>query len=115
VAVTGLCYFPRQGDGDGYGTQLFTVDRPVTAPGLSTFFPESAGARCELVRTVPYRANSMLAFVNSRGAHGASLPADASLSERYAYQFYVKPDDGHLKPLLRRLPEDARAVWEEIL
>jgi hypothetical protein len=60
VAVTGLCYFPRQGDGDGYGTQLFTVDRPVTAPGLSTFFPESAGARCELVRTVPYRANSML-------------------------------------------------------
>lgn len=68
-----------------------------------------------LARTVPYRPNSMLVFVNSRAAHGAALPADASLDERYTYQFYVKPLDGDLKKLLRKLPEDARKAWDEIL
>ena len=45
-------------------------------------------------------------------AHGATLPPGAPLAERYSYQFYVKPDDGRLKKLLRELPEDAQAVWE---
>jgi hypothetical protein len=54
----------------------------------------------------------MLAFVNSRAAHGAALPPDAPLLERYAFQFYVKPDDGTLKKLLAELPEADRAAWE---
>lgn len=115
VVVTGLFYFPRPGDTDDFGTQLFAVDRPFVASGMSTFFPESIGASCTLARTVPYRANSMLVFVNSRAAHGATLPPGAPLDERYAYQFYIKPVDGHLKKLLRELPPDARAAWEEIL
>ncbi|MEQ1870893.1 MAG: hypothetical protein ABL961_12820 [Vicinamibacterales bacterium] len=115
VVITGLFYFPRPGDADAYGTQLFTIDRPVVHHGMTTFFPEQAGAVCTLASTVPYRRNSMLVFVNSRAAHGASLPADATLDERYAYQFYVKPLDGDLKKLLKTLPEAARAAWDEIL
>jgi hypothetical protein len=115
VAVTGLFYFPRPGDCDQYGTQLFAVDRPFVASGTATFFPETVGVRCTLARTVPYRPNTMLAFVNSRAAHGATLPADAPLGERYTYQFYVKPNDGELKKLLRELPPDALAPWREFL
>jgi hypothetical protein len=115
VAVTGLFYFPRPGDTEDYGTQLYSVDPPVVASGMATFFPETAGARCTLVRTVPYRANSMLAFVNSRAAHGATLPEGAPLSERYTYQFYVKPDDGELKKLLRELTSAHQASWADFL
>lgn len=115
VVLTGLFYFPRPGDTEDYGTQLFSVDRPILSSGMTTFFPESAGAICTLVRTVPYRPNSMLVFVNSRAAHGATLPPGAALDERYTYQFYVKPLDGHLKKLLRELPAGARTAWEEIL
>jgi hypothetical protein len=115
VVVTGLCYFPRPGDSMEYGTQLFALDRPAVAPGLATFFPEAAGVQCTLVRTVPYEANTMLVFVNSRAAHGASLPLDAALAERYTYQFYVKPIDNDLKKLLKTLPADARAAWNQML
>jgi hypothetical protein len=112
VAITGLLYFPQPGDGDAYGTQLFSVDRPFVASGMKTFFPEDAGIQCTLARTIPYRANTMLVFVNSRAAHGASLPPDAPLHERYAFQFYIKPDDGQLKALLAGLPDTDRAAWE---
>jgi hypothetical protein len=115
VALTGLIYFPQPGESEDFGTQLFTVDRPFVTTGMKTFFPENAGMRCELARTVPYRANSLLAFVNSRAAHGAELPPDAPLLERYAFQFYVKPDDGSLKTLLAQLPEADRAAWEGLL
>ena len=114
VAVTGLLYFPRPGDTEDFGTQLFTVDRPFVASGLKTFFPEAAGMKCELARTVPYRPNTMLAFVNSRAAHGATLPEGAPLAERYAFQFYVKPHDGELIKLLRDLPPEAQETWAGI-
>jgi hypothetical protein len=115
VVVTGLFYFPRPGDTESYGTQLFSLDRPFVASGMATCFPENHGLTCSLARTAPYRANSLLVFVNSGAAHGASLPRDATLSERYAYQFYVKPEDGKLKKLLRELPPEAQAAWAEIL
>lgn len=115
VAITGLFYFARPGDSEDYGTQLFEVDRPFVQSEMKTFFPEQHGLRCTLARTVPYRANTLFAFVNSAAAHGATLPLDASLKERYAYQFYVKPDDGELKRLLRGLPEEARADWAAFL
>jgi hypothetical protein len=115
VAITGLFYFPRPGDPEEFGTALYSVEGPTVGPSMATFFPEGAGATCRLVRSVPYRANSLLAFVNSRAAHGASLPIDAPLAERYTYQFYVKPDDGQLKQLLRTLPSDAQKAWQELL
>ena len=115
VVITGLIYFARPGDADAFGTQLFEVDRPFVQAGMKTFFPEQHGMRCTLAKTVPFRPNTMLAFVNSGAAHGASLPPGAPLQERHAYQFYLKPIDGELKTLLRDLPEAARAPWSEFL
>jgi hypothetical protein len=112
VAITGLLYLARPGDSEQYGTQLFRVDRPFVAPVMKTFFPEDAGLNCELAGTVPFRPNTLLAFVNSRAAHGATLPPGAPLQERYSYQFYIKPDEGKLKKLLRGLPEELQATWE---
>jgi hypothetical protein len=111
VALTGLFYFARPGDSEAFGTELFRLDPPIVASGLKTFFPEDAGATCTPVRTVPFRANTLLVFVNGGAAHGATLPADAPLKERYSYQFYVKPDDSALKRRLAELPEEARAAW----
>jgi hypothetical protein len=115
VAITGLFYFAKPGDSEAYGTQLFEVDQPFVQSEMKTFFPEQHGLSCSLARTVPYRANSLFAFVNSTAAHGATLPADAALRERHAYQFYVKPDDGQLKQLLRGLPDEAQAAWAGFL
>jgi hypothetical protein len=115
VVLTGIMYLARPTDSEEYGTQLFRVTQPFVQPCLKTFFPEDAGLRCELARTVPFRPNSLLAFVNAEGAHGAILPRDARLLERYAYQFYIKPGEDEFVDLLRHLPPDVRAQWEEML
>jgi hypothetical protein len=115
VVITGLVYFPRPGDSEAYGTQLFRVGKPFTSSTMGKFYPEDEGLPVELARTVPFRPNTLLAFVNSRAAHGATLPADAPLRERYAYQFYVKPRDGDLKKLLLELPPESRSSWARFL
>jgi hypothetical protein len=112
VVITGLLYLAREGDSEEFGTQLFRVNGRFTHLGTKTFFPEEEGLTCEVARSVPFRANTLLAFVNSGAAHGATLPPDAPLDERYAFQFYIKPDDGKLKKLLQDLPEDVRATWK---
>ena len=115
VVITGLVYFARPGDSEEFGTQLFRVKTPFTSSTMGKFFPEDEGLPVEIARTVPFRPNTLFAFVNSKAAHGASLPPDAPLLERYAYQFYVKPRDGDLKKLLRELPPDARRNWAGFL
>jgi hypothetical protein len=115
VVITGLVYFARPGDSEAYGTQLFRVGRPFTSSTMGKFYPEDEGLPVELARTVPFRPNTLLAFVNSRAAHGATLPPDAPLRERYAYQFYVKPRDGDLKKLLLELPPESRSNWARFL
>jgi hypothetical protein len=115
VVLTGIVYLAHPADTEEYGTQLFRVTQPFVQPSMKTFFPEDAGLRCELARTVPFRPNTLLAFVNADGAHGAALPRDARLLERYAYQFYIKPDEDEFLDLLRYLPPDVRAPWEEML
>ena len=55
----------------------------------------------------------MLVFLNSRGAHGATIPADAGNDlERYSYQFYVAPENAALGALIRELPRDRRTMWQ---
>jgi hypothetical protein len=115
VVITGLIYFARAGDSDAYGTQLFRVGRPFTSSTMGKFYPEDEGLPLELARTVPFRSNVLFAFVNSKAAHGATLPLDAPLRERYAYQFYVKPRDGDLKKLLLELPPGSRTNWARFL
>src|SRR5688572_18333796 len=87
--LTCLLYLARPGDSEAHGTQLFRVIGDHEANYKQTYYPEADGQRCELAEVVAFRPNRMLAFLNSRGAHGATIPADAGVVERYSYQFYV--------------------------
>ena len=115
VVITGLVYFARPGDSEEYGTHLYRIKEPFVSSRMGKFYPEREGLTCEIARTVPFRPNTLFAFVNSKAAHGAELPVGASLQERYAYQFYVKPRDGELKQLLRELPPEERTVWADFV
>ena len=95
--------------------QLFRVGQSFRSVAMGKFYPDEAGLPVELAKTVPFRRNTLFAFVNSRAAHGATLPPDASLHERYAYQFYVKPRDGDLKKLLLEMPPERRSNWNAFL
>ena len=70
-------------------------------------------AKCELVKDVPFRANSILAFLNSEGAHGASIPKDAHPAnlERYIYQFRLGPTGKVINRLLEAMTPDTAASW----
>jgi hypothetical protein len=109
--VTGLVYLARPGDNEAYGTQLYRVREDAEAPSGKPFYVEAG--RCELVKSVPFRANTLLAFLNSAGAHGASIPADATPAdlERYVYQFRLGPDSRAIKRLLTLMPPDRRERW----
>jgi hypothetical protein len=103
----------RPGDSEVHGTQLFRVFNDQEASYKQTYYPEAAGGRCELATVVPFRPNSMLVFLNSRGAHGATIPADAIEDiERYSYQFYVSPEHEALGGLIRKLPPERRVMWQ---
>jgi hypothetical protein len=111
--LTCLLYLAREGDNEAYGTQLYRVEQDSEAHYKQTYYPEREGQRCDVERVVPFRANSMLVFLNARGAHGADIPADAPATvERYSYQFYVAPDNAALAALLKSLPSDRRAMWK---
>jgi hypothetical protein len=110
--LTCLMYLAREGDGEAYGTQIFRVHGDSEADYKQTYYPAQAGGRCELVKVVPYRPNSMLVFLNSRGAHGADIPADSPADlERFSYQFYVAPLNEALSALIKTLPAPQRMKW----
>jgi hypothetical protein len=110
--LTCLMYLARDGDSETYGTQIFRVQDDVDAGYKQTYYPESEGRRCELVKVVPFKPNTMLVSLNWRGAHGATIPADAPADlERYAYQFYVAPHNEALSALIKSLPPAQRAMW----
>jgi len=93
-----------------YGTQLYRLleerDEPHTSP--LWLAPEE----CELVRDVPGIGNSALVFLNSTGAHGASVPDDAPPDLlRYVYQARFSPDAPTKKRLLDLLVGDGRERW----
>jgi hypothetical protein len=91
--VTCLIYLARPGDDEAYGTQLFQIDGSLSIDRTNTYYPERHGHACTLVKTVPFRPNSAVAFLNAGGAHGADIPKDAPESlERYSYQFYISAD-----------------------
>ncbi len=111
--LTCLLYLARIGDDEAHGTQLFRVADDREASYKQTYYPEAEGGRCELVKVVPFRANSMLVFMNSRGAHGAVIPPDAPAAlERYTYQFYLAPENAALGALIRELPSERRIMWQ---
>ena len=111
--LTCLLYLARPGDSDTHGTQLFHVADDDDAPFKQTYYPRDHGRPCELAGVVPFRPNTMLVFLNSRGAHGATIPADAPReTERYTYQFYVAPENAALGALIRELPPERRTMWQ---
>lgn len=109
--VTCLVYLARRGDSETYGTQLYRVKNDEEAPSGKPYYVEES--RCELVKSIPFRANTMLVFLNSTGAHGASIPADAQppTLERYLYQFRLGPTNRTIAELLARMPEERRQLW----
>lgn len=111
--ITCLFYLAREGDNEAYGTQLFRVAGDAQADYKQTYYPEEQGRKCELVKVVPFRPNTLLVFLNSRGAHGATIPRDAPAHvERYTYQFYVAPQNEALSALVKSLPPEHRARWQ---
>ena len=101
VVVTCLIYFARPGDDESYGTSFYRIDGDPVIDRRNTFFPESQGHRCDLVKTAPFKPNSAVAFLNAGGAHGAGIPKSAPEgTERYAYQFYVSPESAALAALV---------------
>jgi hypothetical protein len=115
VLLTALIYFARPGDSPAHGTSFYRVDGRVVRDHATTFYPASAGHRCDPVRTVPFRPNTAAVFLNS-AAHGADLPPDLPKTyERYALQFYVGPPIDALRSVLRRLPDDEKQRWRQLL
>ena len=110
--LTCLLYLARDGDSDTYGTQIFRVVDDDDAGYKGTYYPEQEGRKCEFVKSVPFKPNTMLVNLNSRGAHGATIPPDAPADlERYTYQFYVAPQREALSTLVKSLPAAQRAKW----
>jgi hypothetical protein len=94
--LTCLLYLARPGDSESYGTQIFRVTGDTDASYQQTYYPAQEG----------------LVFLNSRGAHGATIPADAPAGlERYSYQFYVAPLNDTLSALIKSLPAHRRVRW----
>jgi hypothetical protein len=109
--ITCLLYLAREGDSETWGTQLFSVDDDAEAADINPLWipPE----RCRLHSEVAFRRNSMLVFLNSHGAHGATIPADAQPAglQRYVYQFRIGPRAESIRAMMRELPPDRRSVW----
>jgi hypothetical protein len=110
--ITVLLYLPRPGESDRWGTQIYAVDEDAPASTISPHWIDAE--RCRLAVDVPFRRNTALVFLNSHGAHGASIPEDAQPADlqRYVYQFRIGPTKAAIEALVRILPPDRRGAWE---
>jgi len=101
AVFTALIYFARPGDSEAYGTSFFRMKGTPNIDRTNTFYPHTQGIQCDLVKMVPFRANTAVAFLNWGGAHGADIPKDAPEDTlRYSYQFYVSPDAAGVAEIL---------------
>jgi hypothetical protein len=101
VVFTCLIYFARQGDSEAYGTSFYRINGTPKIDRTSTFYPESQGLTCDVVKMVPFKPNTAVAFLNYGAAHGADIPKTVPKdTERYSYQFYVSPEPAVLASLV---------------
>ena len=109
--LTCILYLARRGDDESWGTQLYAVDEDREATSAAPYWIDEQ--HCRLVEDVAFRPNRLLVFLNSVGAHGASIPADAQPAnlERYIYQFRVGPTPDAIAMLKSMLPEERRPLW----
>lgn len=110
--ITCILYLARPGDDRSWGTDLYEVEGDDEAVGAAPYWIESH--RYRMVDTVRFRRNRALVFLNSSGAHGATIPADAQppMLERYVYQFRIGPDAACMAMMTARLSPERRALWE---
>ena len=108
--ITGIAYLVREGDLQTNGTRLYRVRGDGEAPNSRVYYLDES--QCELVTEVPFRPNSLLVFLNSQGAHAASIPKDAPADmERYIYQFRMGPTSKVINRLLQTMPPERAAMW----
>ena len=97
--LVALFYAAPRGAPHTYGTQLYRLVRERDEAHTSPLW--LAPEECELARDVPGIGNSALMFLNSTGAHGASVPDDAPADFlRYVYQARFSPDSATKKRLI---------------
>jgi hypothetical protein len=109
--LTTIVYLARPEDREDYGTQLYRLEVESESPTNGPHYLDPAV--CRLVKTVPFRANTALTFLNSTGAHGASIPADAPAdTERYIYQIRIGPEKDASRAFLDQMDEATRRKWE---
>jgi hypothetical protein len=112
VVFTCLLYFARPGDSEAFGTTFYRMNGTPKIDRTSTFYPQTQGITCDLVKMVPFRPNTAVAFLNWGGAHGADIPKDAPKhTQRYSYQFYVSPEPAAMAAVLGE-PEPESAIAE---
>jgi hypothetical protein len=109
--LTGILYLARKEDSESWGTQIFSVEGDEEARGAAPHWIDPA--RCRLVEDVAFRANRLLVFLNSVGAHGAFIPDDAEPEglERYIFQFRIGPTVESMSLLKASLSDDRRPFW----
>jgi hypothetical protein len=109
--ITCLMYLARKKDDQRWGTQLFAVNDDKEAAGPKPHW--ISDSQCRLVRDVAFRPNRALIFLNSAGAHGAQIPADAEPAdlERYALQFRIGPDRRSMESVCGQLPAEQQPLW----
>jgi hypothetical protein len=109
--LTCLLYLAREKDSESWGTQLYAVDEDKPARGAAPHWIDAG--KCRLAAEVPFRRNSMLVFLNSTGAHGASIPDDAEPADlqRYIYQCRIGPSPSAIRALMQALPAEEVAMW----
>jgi hypothetical protein len=108
--LVALFYFAPRGSSHTYGTQLYRlkVERDEAHTSPMWLEPDEV----ELVKDVPGIGNSAVIFLNSTGAHGASIPDDAPADFlRYFYQARFSPDTTTKNRLLESTEAGRRDRW----
>ncbi len=108
--LTCLVYLPRSSDHEVYGTQLYRLHREPEVTHSSPLWVDRS--ECQLVKDVPARRNTALVFLNSTGAHGASIPSQAPADiERYLFQVQFGVDEETKQRLIAGVSDAARPSW----
>jgi hypothetical protein len=108
--LTCLVYLPKSPEHQIYGTQLYRLRQEPELTHNSPLWADPD--ECDLVKDVPARRNTALVFLNSTGAHGASIPREAPAdTARFLYQVQFGVDERMREKLVHSLDEEKRASW----
>jgi hypothetical protein len=109
--ITCILYRAFPGDDESWGTQMYAVKNDREATSAAPYWIDEKD--CTLVEDVKFVPNRMITFLNTDGAHGAFIPADAQPENlrRYIYQFRLGPTLEWIGKLKAMLPEERQPLW----